>query len=163
MRINRNLLLLLVLTIGMASCKKEYENIYVVNKVKAGNATVTKPNRKSTLEFVSILYSDLLGSSVPQQELIKMISAYDAFGDGAVVEDLIVRNLMNRTGVSIPSNTEMRANPDVFIQAAYKRFLAREASDYEVWYFRNQIEKNTDITPDLIYYVLLTSDEYRYY
>lgn len=163
MRINKYIYFFLFISFFFTACKKEYDVIYDVNKVKAGSATVTKPNRKTTLEFVSILYSDLLGSTVPQPELVKMISAYEAFGDGAVVEDLIVRNLMNRPGVSIPTNAEMRADPGTFIKTAYKRFLVREANDYETWYFKNQIEKNTDVTPDLIYYVLLTSDEYRYY
>jgi hypothetical protein len=162
MRINK-LFLFLCLSVIFSSCKKEYDTIYSVNKVKAANATVTKPNRKSTLEFVSILYSDLLGATVPQPELIKMISAYDAFGDGAVVEDLIVRNLMGRNGVLIPTQAEMKNNPDAFIESAYKRFLAREASEYEKWYFRTQIEKHSDLTPEVIYYVILTSDEYRYY
>jgi hypothetical protein len=164
MYIHKRTLPILLLTLLMIlGCKKETQYVYEVNKVKAGSPASTKPNRKTTLEFVSILYSDILNTGIPQNELVRMITAYDAFGDARVVEDLIVRNLLNRTAAAIPSNEEMRADPEAFVRAMYKRFMVREPGAYEVWYFTDKIQKNLSIRPDQVYYALLTSDEYRYY
>jgi hypothetical protein len=157
------LLLALLILLASSGCKKETQYVYEVNKVKAGSPAATKPNRKTTLEFVSILYSDILNTSIPQNELVRMITAYDGFGDARVVEDLIVRNLLRRTGAAIPSDADMRSNPEAFVRAMYKRFLIREPGAYEVWYFTDKIQKNESLRPEIIYYAFLTSDEYRYY
>ena len=122
-----------------------------------------KTNVKSTTEFISIAYSDLYGTTVSEKQLVKLNTAYASFGDNKLIEDMIVRNLINGSGVKVPTNAEMRADVPAFVQNSYKKFLLREPNEFEKWYAENKIRTDSTITPVLVYYVFLTSNEYRYY
>lgn len=76
---------------------------------------------------------------------------------------MIVKSLINRGGVQIVDNNTMRADVASFSENAYLRFFNRKPTEFEAWKLKDLIEKNADITPKMVYYSLMTSDEYRYY
>ena len=45
----------------------------------------------------------------------------------------------------------------------YQKFLNRYPNEFELWHMKNVIEENEDITPELVYFAIMTSNEYRYY
>ncbi len=144
-------------------CQAEDVYLYEVNTVNVVQSGAEKVNQKSDLEFLSLAYSDLFGSTIPAQELNRVVVAYESMGDKSLVADMIIRNLLNSPGVQIPSASSMRANPDQFITDTYRKFFIREPGEYERWYLRQLITEDPDMTPEMIYYAFLTSAEYRYY
>lgn len=145
------------------SCKKDVSYIYDVNDVTVSQTGISKPNVKSTLEFISIAYSDLFGTTIGAGELTDLSLCYLAFGDKKFIEDLIIRNFLNKTGVIIPTQAAMTADVPAFVQATYRKFYNRDPNEFEKWQVVNYINGTATITPELVYYSFMTSDEYRYY
>lgn len=143
------------------SCKKEY--VYEVNNVVVKQPGGEKTNVKTTTEFISIVYSDLFNTIVPTDTLLYVQQAYDAFGDKKLIEDRIVRHFLNSPSVQIPSDATMRANIPLFVDETVERFFNRKPDAFENYFISNIIGSSTDITPVVVYYACMTSDEYRYY
>lgn len=157
--------LLLAAVVFTSSCKKEAPTSYIygVNSVGVTQDGVSKPNVKSTVEFISIAYSDLFGNTINQATLTDLGTAYVAFADRKLIEDMIIRNFLNTPGIDIPTLTDMNANVPTFIINSYKKFYNREPNEFELWQMENLIESDAAITPELVYYAFMTSTEYRYY
>jgi hypothetical protein len=162
---NKTLYLLFLTAFFITSCKKEANKSYIygVNNVAVSQDGVAKPNVKTTLEFISIAYSDLFGNTIDQSKLTDLGTAYNSFGDKKLIEDIIIRNFLNSTGVSIPTIIAMNANVNLFVVNTYKKFYNREPNEFELWQMTNLIQNDVNTTPELIYYAFMTSNEYRYY
>ena len=158
-----NFFIVLTVLFFFISCRKEKQLLYEVNDVRVSNGTAKKPNVKNTIEFISIAYSDLFGTTVTNDELVKISTAYAGFGDKKLIEDLIIRNFLNKPGAIIPTKANMRADLGAFANAAYKRLLNRDPDEIERWSLGNVITSDTSITPEMVYYSVMTSNEYRYY
>ena len=151
------------LSVVEVSCKKETKYTYGVNDVTVTQPGVSNPNAKSTFEFISIAYSDLFGTSISAGELTDLSLCYLAFGDKKFIEDLIIRNFLNKPGVIIPTQAQMTADVPAFVSATYRKFYNRDPNEFEKWQVVNYINSTSNITPELVYYAFMTSDEYRYY
>lgn len=155
-------LFFILITLFISACKKETTYVYGVNDVLVSQEDVNKENTKSIIEFISITYSDIFGSTISQNDLDELSYLYASFGDLKLMEDLIVRNFLNQPN-TLPTDQEMRADVGEFIKDTYHKLLNREPNEFESWYLTNAIESDTSITPELFYYGILTSDEYRTY
>lgn len=156
-----NLITLLIISFIVASCKKDY--VYEVEDVTVSQEGGEKDNVKTTTEFISIVYSDLFNTNIPTNTLVNLQQSYDAFGDKKLIEDRIVRHFLDSSAVQIPSNATMRANIPLFVDETIVKFFNRSPDAFEKYFISNIIQSNTDITPVMVYYACLTSDEYRYY
>ena len=163
----RNLLTVLalaILTLGLLpSCSKEKNIIYDVNDVNVNRPEGNKDYVKSLAEFISIAYTDLFGQNITQAQLQTLAVPYSGFGDLKLIEDLIIKNFLNEPSAIVPTDAAMRANVDVFIANTYQKFFNRNPNEFELWHMKNLIDENADITPELVYYAIMTSNEYRYY
>ena len=45
----------------------------------------------------------------------------------------------------------------------YKKLFNRTPDEYELWFVTDMIQKDTALTAELIYFSLMTANEYRYY
>lgn len=154
----------LILSIFFSACSKtETLYLYEVNEVEVTKPGVDKKSLKSDLEFLSLAYSDLFGTTLTENQLLTLVTGYNAVGDKGLIADVIVRNFLNNSAADVPSTQEMNTDVPAFIQATYRRFYVREPGEYELWYFENLIANDSEITPEIIYYAFLTSDEYRYF
>lgn len=153
----------LLFTLLASSCNKEKRYIYQVQEQELYQNSNEKQTLKSTTQFISIAYSDLFGTSITNDELNKFDVALQAFGDKGVLQDMIVKSLINRSGVQVVTANAMRADIPAFIEGAYLRFYNRKPNEFEAWKMKDMIEKNADVTPVMVYYSLMTSEEYRYY
>lgn len=162
---NIALFLFVLVSVTITSCKKEANKSYIydVNNVGVAQDGVAKPNVKSTVEFISIAYSDLYGTTIDQTKLTDLGTAYNAFGDKKLIEDLIIRNFLNANGVSIPTLAAMNADVNLFVINTYKKFFNREPNEFELWQMKSLIQTDVNTTPELVYYAFMTSNEYRYY
>lgn len=159
-------LLLLSLLLLAASCSKKIERnryIYQVTEQELYQSAAQKQYLKTTDQFISIAYSHLFGHSITNNELAQYNVLLLALGDKATMQDMIVKSMLNRSGVIAVTNNAMRADVPAFVDQTYLRFYNRKPNEFESWKMKDLIEKNTDISPPMIYYSMMTSNEYRYY
>lgn len=155
--------MILVLAVSvLSSCKKDTDFIYGVEDVDIHKPDASKPNVKSTFTFISIAYSDLFGANISQSQLVELQTAYAGFGDQRLIEQMIIKNFLNDVGIDIPSQTEMDANKEQFIKNSYVKFFNRLPNEFELWHIEKEITDES-LTPELVYYAMMTSNEYRYY
>ena len=159
----KKILVLTILLIGFTSCNKETEYIYEVNDVQVRQDIIGKGILKSTIEFLSIAYSDIYGNTISQNQLNRLSLLYLAFGDKKLLEDLLIKNMINRPEALLPSNQTMRADVDLFVVNAYQKLYNRSPNELEVFTLKKNINENAQMTADMVYYAMMTSDEYRYY
>lgn len=153
--------LLLSLLIGLGACKNDGQVIFEVEDVTISQEGINKPNIKTDIEFISIAYSDLFDRAISNDELVALRLTYASFGDTKLVEDLIIRNFLNSNDVVLPSSTQMRADVEGFVGQTYRKFFNRDPNEFELWFLVNEINDNASVTPELIYYAMMTSNEYR--
>jgi hypothetical protein len=149
--------------LGQMSCNKEKRAVYQVQEQELYQSASEKKNLKTTTQFISIAYNDLFGTNITNSELTKLDVAYQSLGDKHVLEDMIVKSLVNRPGVQIVTNAAMRADIAAFVEGVYLRFYNRKPNEFEAWKMKDFIEKSTTLTPNMIYYSMMTSEEYRFY
>lgn len=154
----------LCLGISFSSCKKQettYE--YTVNNENILPANVSKTRLKTTDQYVSILYANLFQKALSSNNLFTISQCFDSVGDQILARQVLIANLMKKTGVIIPTVTEMNGNIDKFITDTYVRFYVRNPTESEKTYLRQFILADPNITPELVYISFALSDEYMYY
>ena len=150
------------LAITIVSCKKEKTILYGLDDVTLAQENGVKDNIKNTTEFVSIGYADLTGSNISQSDLVILNTLYNAFGDKKMIEERIILNLIDYSGVNISVTPSVSGDTLAFIVNTYKKLYNRDPNAFEQYYFKESIRINS-LTPKLIYYALMTADEYRFY
>lgn len=158
---NKSISLLLIIIVLFACSKDEKEYVYQIDEVEIFQAGAEKPNVKTSTEYISIAYADVFGSNVPTNLLEDLKKIYESFGDKGVAEDLIIKNFLNDNSVQIPTNQEMEENISLFVTNAYKKVFNRAPNEAELWFLKDCIEKDSNISPKVVYYALMTSNEYR--
>lgn len=144
-------------------CNKETRYIYEVEQQELYQSASEKKTLKTTTQFIAIAYNDLFGVNITNSELNKFDIALQAMGDKGIIQDMVIKSLINRAGVQTITDAAMRADVSTFIELTYLRFFNRKPTEFEVWKMKDLIEKNMEITSRMVYYSLMTSDEYRYY
>lgn len=145
----------------LASCEESGNVIFEVQDVAIKQEGIEKPNIKTNIEFISIAYSDLIGKGITSNELAQLSVSYESFGDAKTIEDLIIRNFLNRPDALIPSEVEMRGDVNKFVIDTYRKFFNRDPNEFEQWFLSTEIGKNQDLSPEVVYYGIMTSNEYR--
>jgi hypothetical protein len=153
----------LSIILALGSCKKETLYVYEVDPVTAQKDKNGKGIAKSTFEFISIAYSDVFETAISQNDLGRLSLLYLAFGDKKLIEDLLVKNMLNSPEVQLISNSQMRSNIEGFVTSIYQRIYNREPNELEAYTLAKSITDDVSLTPVVIYYSMMTSDEYRYY
>lgn len=155
--------ILLTVVLTASGCKKEKQYVYQVDDVAVTKTHGDKSSIKTSTEFISIAYSDLFGTTIPNQKLLTLNYNYSAFADKKLMEDLIIRNFFSNQGLQIQTTDFMRSNTTAFITTAYKKLLNREPDENELYQLKKMIDANSAITAEAFYYSIFTSTEYRYY
>ena len=155
--------LLLIGLIALGGCKKETIYTYGVDEVTVQQPGANKPTVKSDFELVSIAYTDLFGTTIPPDKLQEAATSNQSFGDKRLVIDMLILNFLNDPAVVLPTDASMRADLNAFVDASFRKFFVRDPSAFERWYVADLIAKDPALTPDLVYYAFMTSNEYRFY
>lgn len=154
------------------SCNKDTEiikqpvidgYIYDVNSEPIYQSNAEKNKEKTTEQYVSILYSNLIQQSIPQEDLTDLSLIRRAIGDKQLSDELIINSLVNNPSVIVPTNQEMRTDVDAFVEDVYLRFFLRNPTAYEKYELKQEIESDPDLTPQLIYTSFAISNEYKFY
>ncbi len=155
-----------------SSCKKETQinkqpivdnYIYNVDGEVLYQSNAEKVKEKTAEQYLSILYSNLYKKSVPQSDLNALAEVRLALGDKQMADELILNGFVNSPDVSVPSDAEMRADIEGFIQQTFIRFFLREPTPYETFEIKKAIEEDSELSPILIYQSFALSNEYKFY
>jgi len=160
---NRIIYVLISFWLLQSGCNKENRYIYEVQQQELYQSAAEKKTLKTTTQFIAIAYNDLFGANITNSELNKFDIALQSVGDKGIIQDMVIKALINRSGVQVVTDAAMRADISTFVDMTYLRFFNRRPTEFEAWKMNDLIQKNTDINPKMIYYSIMTSDEYRYY
>jgi hypothetical protein len=146
------------------SCKKEKKITYQLNDVPIENNSANKDHLKSTIEFISIAYSDIFGTVISTNKLAELSTIYKAFGDKKLIEQMVIKNFLNEPSIQIPQiDRSSSSTINIFVQNMYTKLYNRTPDEYELWFVADMIQKDITLTSELIYFSLMTANEYRYY
>lgn len=160
----KNQLIYIILLATLFACSKDEEQVvFGVNDVDLYQNSEEKDNLKSATEFISIAYADIFQTTVTSDILERLTIPYIAFGDNELIEDDIIRNMLNNQNAILPSDQAMRTDIPQFVKETYIRFYNREPDAFEAWQMEEFINQDPNLTVELIYYAFMTSEEYRYY
>ena len=154
----------LICTCLIVSCSKEPNYLFEVENVEINQASADKNRLKTDIEFVSIAFNDLYGQNISQGELDEIITVYKSFGDKSIVIEMIIRKFISDEDSQIPNidrSTEQTVKQ--FVQETYETIFNRTPNAFEKWYLTDYIYKHQEIDAKMVYYSLMTSNEYRYY
>lgn len=147
----------------LVSCKKVEVDQYEVNPVEVGEGNGTKGQRKSDLQLMSIMFTDVFGRSISQDELQTLVDTYSSFGDKQAVVDRLTWRFLSDPSADLPPQSMWDNDPDGLIVLLFERYLSRSPGEMEKWYFREWMNENPDLEVKHLAYVLLISEEYKYY
>ncbi len=156
-------LLATVLVLGGCKEKEEFDKIYELDSFNALPPSAGKLKLKTDEQYISILYANLFQVGISSKRLNEMVDAIYSVGDKDIAHELIVAKFMIDPGVRMPTNAEMRADLDKFLEETYKRFLVRNISEAERQWFKNYINANPEVTVEFVYSSFALCDEYQYY
>ena len=155
------LLAILILT----SCKEDDKGVdeFVVNSVTLLPPNAGKIKPKTDQQYVAILHANLFQVALSANQIFEISQCIESIGDKEVAREVIISNFMNKPGVKMPTNEEMRADLRKFITDTFNRFLVRHPTESEIEYFENYLTANPGSTPELVYFSFSLSNEYLFY
>ena len=158
----KNLVLLLIIVFSISSCRKD-DPIYDINQIESHSYNANKNKLKSASQYISILYANLFQKALSPNELVEITRCIESVGDKGLVHEVIISNFMNKEGVTIPSDSLMRDDLNLFIETAYKRFYVRDITEAEREYFLNFFTLHPDVSSEMVYTAFSLSNEYQFY
>ena len=77
---------------------------------------------------------------------------------------MIIRKFIDEGGNNITTIDKRSTNSiESFVTEVYKKLYNREPNSFEKWHLSDLISNNDQITAEIIYFSIMTSNEYRYY
>lgn len=152
-----------IILLFLMACQPEVSYIYELEDVEISSDVIRKTRRKSDEQYIAILYSNLYQKAISANHLGELMEAIHAVGDKDLSRKLVVQKFLASQEVKITSYQEMKANPEQFILETYERFLLRRPTEAEKTYLKNLLEQNPQITPDMVYFSFVMSEEYLHY
>lgn len=152
-----------VLFIWILSVQFSCQNVVYDVGTHQPNVNGQKKEIKDDLQFITIAYRDLYEEEIPAGVLETLRKAYISIGDKQLIVDEIIQSLLLHPSLSLPTSNQIAEDPTGFITDTYNRFFLRDPSDFELAYWESQLDQNETLTTQEIYYVFMTSAEYKYY
>jgi hypothetical protein len=143
-------------------CKKD-PSLFEVNSLDVLPPNAGKTKLKTNEQYVAILYANLFQTALSANQIFRISECIQSIGDKEIAREVIISNFMNKPGVIMPTEAEMRGNLDIFITETYVRFLVRNPTEAEKVWFTNFIEGDPNVNPELVYFSFALCNEYMYY
>lgn len=169
MRVFKYIIIMLAVSLAFSCVKRieekvVYDNVYYqMDTVAVYQTAAQKVKQKTALQYLSIMYADFFNKAIPSSELNDLDELSLAFGDKGLMNELYLSKYLRRGDVQIPSDVEMRADVDAFIDDTYIRFYLRNPTAYERRFLMDLIENDADLTPALIFTSFALANEYYFY
>ena len=160
---NFKLSLMLCCIFTICGCTKERNIGFGVDEAHVMEDKSRKTKKKNDAEFVSILYTNLYQTAISPNQLYKTQNVVYSIGDQDVANEMLLSNYFNTSGLTIPTNIEMRKDIESFIVSTFKRFYLRYPSEGEKAFFTQYLKTNPNVTVEMVYTAFACSEEYQYY
>ena len=81
-----------------------------------------------------------------------------------LIEEMIIKNFLNEP-VNLIAEIDRTSSMtiEIFVADTYKKLFNRNPDEYELWFIADMIQRDSAVTAELIYFSLMSSNEYRYY
>ena len=159
----RNIIYILILIV-LSSCKRDPSYIFEVNDVTVTASTGEKNRLKTDIEFVSIAHTDIFGSNISSKDLENIVTTYKSFGDKSLTIEMIIRKFIDDGGTNITAiDRSSKSSIESFVINTYKKLYNREPDAFEKWYLSDLIANDDVINAEIVYFSMMTANEYRYY
>ena len=156
--------LIYILLIVLSSCKRDPSYIFEVNDVTVTASTGEKNRLKTDIEFVSIAHTDIFGSNISSNNLENIVTTYKSFGDKSLTIEMIIRKFIDDGGTNITAiDRSSKTSIESFVINTYKKLYNREPDAFEKWYLTDLIANDDMINAEIVYFSMMTANEYRYY
>lgn len=154
--------LFLLLVLLNTSCEKQ-EYRYGLKSTDILQPSANKNKLKTAEQYVAVLYVNFFQKAISTKQLVELERLVRSVGDKRLVYELIISDFLNSPDVTLPEVNEMRADLSKFIKETYRRFYVREPSQIELEYYKNYLENNASVTPEMVYFSFAISDEFFFY
>jgi hypothetical protein len=144
------------------TCKKD-DPVYGVNQIESYAYNANKNKLKTPSQYISILYANLFQTALSANELVEITNCIESVGDKELVHEVVISNFMNKEGVTIPSDSLMRADLNLYIEEVYKRFYVRDISEAEREFFLDFFASHPNVSSEMVYTAFALSNEYQFY
>lgn len=156
--------LIYILLIVLSSCKRDPSYIFEVNDVTVTASAGEKNRLKTDIEFVSIAHTDIFGSNISSNNLENIVTTYKSFGDKSLTIEMIIRKFIDDGGTNITAiDRSSKTSIESFVINTYKKLYNREPDAFEKWYLSDLIANDDVINAEIVYFSMMTANEYRYY
>ena len=122
---------------------------------------VPKLRPKSDIQYIRMIYVDLLNREPTQDEFDYVQNALQSFADPIPLRSVIAKILLDSKFVQIPAKPPAQERPG-WIRAQYLRFLSREPDQRELEVTVAALDQEK-VTCKTIWQGLLSSQEYQFY
>ena len=154
----------ILIIIVFSACKRDPSYIFEVNDVAVSASTGEKNRLKTDIEFVSIAHTDIFGSNISSNDLENIVTTYKSFGDKSLTIEMIIRKFIDDGGSNItPIDKSSNKSIELFVMETYKKLYNREPDAFEKWYLSDLITNDDVINAEIVYFSMMTANEYRYY
>lgn len=153
---------LATVTVLAFACTEDYD-VYEIDDLTILPVNSQKIKPKSITQYISILYTNFFQKAIGPNKMLEAQKAIASIGDKQVAFDILVSKYMNDPEVILPTNDEMRSDPETFIRETYKRFLVRQPTEAELKWMINYIESRPQLTTELVYFSFATCNEHFHY
>jgi len=159
----KNIIYILILIV-LSACKRDPSYIFEVNDVVVSASTGEKNRLKTDIEFVSIAHTDIFGSNISSNYLENIVTTYKSFGDKSLTIEMIIRKFIDDGGSNITEiDRSSKTSIESFVINTYKKLYNREPDAFEKWYLSDLIANDDVINAEIVYFSMMTANEYRYY
>ena len=135
-----------------------------LNDVTVTASTGEKNRLKTDIEFVSIAHTDIFGSNISSNNLENIVTTYKSFGDKSLTIEMIIRKFIDDGGTNITAiDRSSKTSIESFVINTYKKLYNREPDAFEKWYLSDLIANDDVINAEIVYFSMMTANEYRYY
>lgn len=162
MPISRILLPVMGLLLLVGGCTEE-KYTYGVEDVIVQPVDLSGKKAKTPEQYLSILYANLYQKAMSPNQLVKATDVIASIGDKQVAYETVISKFMNDPNIILPSEEDMRADPEAFVRETYQRFFVRVPTEAEKTWMINFINSHPDVTPEHVYYSFAISNEYYFY
>lgn len=164
-------ILALVLAV-FAACREPIEReillddlVYGIDTVPVYATAAEKTRLKSESQFLGTAYAHLYLRPIGSNTLNELALLRLAHGDKGLITGLLIEHFLADPAVvaTMPSEDDMRADPDAFVDHVYLRFYQRLPGAYERVAVRRAITDDPDLRPVDVFRAFVSSNEYLYY
>jgi hypothetical protein len=156
------IVILIIGSLSMVSCRRDV-TVFGIDDLTILPINSEKNKPKTSAQYISVLYTNLFQRAIGPNDMLSAQKAIESIGDKQIAYDILVSKYMNDPTLVLPTNEEMRADPETFVRNTYTRFLIRQPTEAELAWMLNYINSRPNVTPELIYFSFATSNEHFHY